>query len=245
MALDGALFARAAGLLEPDPWQVGLLRSSAQQKILLMSRQAGKSTLSSVLGLHTAIFQPGSLVLCLAPALRQSQELFRKIKSAYAELGPDVCPVTKENALELEFDHGSRIVCLPGKESTIRGFSGAALLLVDEASRVPDELYQAVRPMLAVSGGQIVLLSTPFGQRGFFHREWTEGGPGWERLKVRAVDVPRIPAAWLAEERARIGDWWYRQEYDCEFVTTEDQVFSYEAVMGALSTEVQPLFGGM
>ena len=119
-ALDGALFARAAGLPHPDPWQVDLLRSPAQQKILLMTRQAGKSTVSSVLGLHTAIFRPNSLVLCLAPALRQSQELFRKIKAAYAALGPDLCPVTKENALELEFEHGSRIVCLPGKESTIR-----------------------------------------------------------------------------------------------------------------------------
>ena len=98
--------------------------------------------------------------------------------------------------------------------------------------------------MLAVSGGNIVLLSTPFGQRGFFHKEWTEGGSGWERVMVKATDVPRIPAAWLAEERARIGDWWYRQEYDCVFVATEDQVFAYDIVMGALSTDVQPLFGG-
>ncbi|MDQ3175559.1 MAG: hypothetical protein M3Q91_17935, partial [Acidobacteriota bacterium] len=100
------------------------------------------------------------------------------MKDALASL-PFAVAVASESALELEFSNSSRIVALPGKESTIRGFSGVSLLIVDEASRVPDELYQAVRPMLAVSGGDIVLLSTPFGKRGFFHHEWTEGGADW------------------------------------------------------------------
>lgn len=117
------------------------------------------------------------------------------------------------------------------------------LLVVDEASRVDDALYQAVRPMLAVSGGRIILLSTPFGKRGFFHHEWTEGGSEWERVLVTAEQVPRIPKAWLANERAAIGDWWYRQEYMCEFVETSDTVFRYDDVMAALDADVTPLFG--
>jgi len=32
--------------------------------------------------------------------------------------------------------------------------------------------------MLAVSGWRIVMLSTPFGNRGFFYKEWSEGGAG-------------------------------------------------------------------
>jgi hypothetical protein len=36
----------------------------------------------------------------------------------------------------------------------VPGFSAVWLPLVDEASRVSDELYLAVRPMLAVSGGR-------------------------------------------------------------------------------------------
>lgn len=42
-----------------------------------------------------------------------------------------------------------------------------------------------------------------------------------------------------------IGDWWYRQEYMCEFVETEDQVFRYDEVMAALDASVKPLFGGL
>jgi hypothetical protein len=47
---------------------------------------------------------------------------------------------------------------LPGTQKSIRGFSGAALLIVDEAARVDDALYYAVKPMLAVSGGSLLML---------------------------------------------------------------------------------------
>jgi hypothetical protein len=58
-------------------------------------------------------------------------------------------------------------VGLPGTEATIRGFSAVSLLLVDEAARCSDELYLAIRPMLAVSDGTLWLMSTPF-QAGIF-----------------------------------------------------------------------------
>jgi hypothetical protein len=225
-----------------DAWQRDVLTSTAHQQILLVTRQGGKSTCSSIRALHRALYTPASLVLLLAPSYRQSKELFRKVKGALAAL-PFPAPLTSESALELEFTNGSRIVALPGKEATIRGFSGVSLLIVDEASRVADELYQAVRPMLAVSGGDILLLSTPFGKRGFFHHEWTEGGADWHRTKVTANDCLRIPRNWLEQERQSIGDWWFRQEYMCEFVESVDSVFRYEDIQRALDPKVTPLFG--
>ncbi len=225
-----------------DAWQRDVLLSDAHQIILLVTRQGGKSTVSSIRALHRALYTPASLVLLLAPSYRQSRELFRKVKDALAAL-PFTVPLASESALELEFANLSRIVALPGKEATIRGFSGVSLLIVDEASRVPDELYQAIRPMLAVSGGNILLLSTPFGKRGFFHHEWTEGGADWHRTKITAEECPRISDVWLDQERQSIGDWWYRQEYLCEFVETIDQVFSYDDIQRALDPQVTPLFG--
>jgi hypothetical protein len=153
--------------------------------------------------------------------------------------------VVEETALRLELANGSRVVSLPGKEATVRGFSGATLLVVDEASRVPDELYFGVRPMLAVSGGSLVLLSTPFGQRGFFWHEWSEGGDDWLRVKITAEECPRIDPGWLAREREAIGDWWFAQEYRCEFKDAADQVFAQADVLRALSDEVRPLFERM
>jgi hypothetical protein len=146
------------------------------------------------------------------------------------------------NSLKLELANGSRVQVLPGKESNVRGFSGVSLLIVDEAARVEDALYQSVRPMLAVSQGRIVLLSTPFGARGFFWQEWTEGGSDWKRVKVSAEECPRIPKDWLEKERERIGDFWFDQEYLCRFVDSVDQIFSSDDIFRAVTSEVKPLW---
>ena len=240
LALDRVAFARALGV-SPDPWQHALLRSSADRTLLNCSRQSGKSTMSAVLALHCALYHPGSLILCLAPALRQSQELFGKVAGFYRDLGRPV-PPQGERKLSLELENESRIITLPGSEKTIRGFSGVSLLLVDEASRVEDELYYAVRPMLAVSGGSLMMLTTPYGKRGVFFEEWT-GGREWARYEVPARDCPRITPAFLEEERAALPSYIFRQEYECSFEDTEDQIFTHEMVQAAVTPEVKPLFG--
>ncbi len=230
--------------MTPDAWQAELLQSDWQRALLLCSRQAGKSSVSAALAAHGAQYQPGSLTLLLSPGLRQSGELFRKVKNFYHAL-PNAVSVRQESALQLELANGSRIIALPGKEATIRGYAGVDLLVIDEASRVDDALYYSVRPMLAVSGGRLICLTTPFGKRGFFHQEWTEGGDDWHRIKITAADVPRISAEFLEEERRALGEWWYLQEYFCEFMETTDQVFSYDLIQAAMSSDVLPLFGSI
>jgi hypothetical protein len=241
-ALDPVSFAREGLGFTPDPWQQEALRWSGKRLLLNCCRQSGKSTTAAILGLHRALFWPGSLVLLVSPSLRQSSELFRKVSEGIEKL--DLPPrKVEDNRLSVTFANNSRIVSLPSTESTIRGFSGANLIIEDEAARVPDELYIAVRPMLAVSGGRLILLSTPFGKRGHFFKEYTEEGRDWERIRIPATECPRITAEFLQEERASLGDWWFRQEYMCEFVETVDQVFTYELVMSTLSDEIKPLFG--
>ena len=242
-ALDPVLFAKEGLRFTPDPWQEKALRWSGKRLLLNCSRQSGKSTTAAILALHRAIFYPSSLVLLVSPSLRQSSELFRKVQDFLKGLPQEQQPeLVEDNKLSLTMRNKSRIVSLPGSEGTIRGFSGASLIIEDEAARVPDDLYFAVRPMLAVSGGRLILMSTPFGKRGHFFREWTEGGDTWERIMITAHDCPRITPEFLEEERQALGDWWFKQEYLCEFVETEDQVFTYDQVMTALSDEVKPLF---
>jgi hypothetical protein len=241
-ALDPAAFAAEALGLELDEWQRGVISSTGKRDLLNCSRQAGKSTTAAVLGLHEALYRPGSLTILVSPSLRQSSELFRKVTELREKLSSKP-GLEEDNKLSMTVRGGGRVVSLPGSEATIRGFSGATLIVEDEASRVPDELYMAIRPMLAVRGGRLILMSTPFGKRGHFWREWSEGVT-WQRVEVPATAVPRISAEFLEEERRAMGDWWFSQEYMCEFRESTDSVFSYDAVMGALSNEVKPLFGG-
>jgi hypothetical protein len=65
-ALDLAVWAMQKLGFDPDSWQAEVLRSSNKRILLNCSRQSGKSTITSVLALHTATYQPGSLILCLS-----------------------------------------------------------------------------------------------------------------------------------------------------------------------------------
>jgi hypothetical protein len=239
LALDRVSFAEELGIV-PDAWQRDLLRSGAERVLLNCCRQSGKSTMSALLALHRALYHPRSLILCLAPSERQAKELFGKVTNFYRELH-GAAPAHSDRKLGMQLTNGSRIEALPGSERTIRGFSGASLLILDEASRVDDGLYYAVRPMLAVSGGSLMMLSTPYGKRGVFFEEWSQG-VGWERYEVPARECPRIPASFLEEEQRALPARVYRQEYECSFEDTEDQVFSYEDVAAAISPDVRPLF---
>lgn len=239
MALDPVVMARRAGIIADD-WQSDMLRSTAPQTLLNCARQTGKSTTTAALAVWTALYDPGALVLLLSPSLRQSGELFRKCISVYGSLDRPV-PPDSETALQLRLDNGSRIISLPGREETIRGFSGVRLLVVDEASRVPDDLYYSIRPMLAVSGGRLVALSTPAGKRGWWHSEWVEGGDSWQRVQVRAQDCPRIPAAFLEDERRHMPAAIFAAEYECAFTDAEGSVFRWDDIQAAL-VDAPPLF---
>lgn len=237
--LSPALWTREALGFASDRWQAEVLNSTAKKTLLCCSRQSGKSSVSAIAALHTAIFQPSSLTLMVSPSLRQSSELFRKFLG-YLNLLPDM-PVRNENTkLSITLDNNSRVVSLPGSEATIRGYSAVDLLLIDEAARVVDDLYFAVKPMLAISRGRMLALSTPFGKRGWFFNEFSEG-IGWQRHSIKATDCPRISPEFLEEERRSMPNAIFQAEYMCEFTETLDSVFGYEDVMAAMDNDIPEL----
>jgi hypothetical protein len=243
-AQDAVEFARARFKFEPDEKQAEVLRSEARQGVLNCTRQWGKSTVSAAKAVHRAFTRPKSLVLVASPSHRQSGEFVRKASEMVSML--DIRPRGDgDNDISLLFPNGSRIVGLPGVEGTVRGFSAVSMLLIDEASRVDDAIYRALRPMLAVGKGDLWLLSTPFRKRGFFYSAWDTGGPGWHRVRVPATECPRIPREFLEEERRhQKGD--FGMEYMCEFMEDGNSVFNRDLVMKALDPNVTPFdFSGL
>lgn len=254
----------AAGM-KPDRWQLSLLSSPSSRILVTCSRQSGKSTTVAALALGTAIRYPKSLTLIFSPTQRQSSELFRKVKEFYrclehpvdwkenpfskpyhveeeqTKLGP-MEQIEQWSVLQLELTNQSRIVSLPGNVDTIVGYSAPKLVVIDEAARVKDELYQGIRPMLATCDGKLVCLSTPKGKRGWFWEECEEKQGDWHRIRVKADQCPRIPKEFLREERLALGERWYKQEYEISFEAATDSMFAEEDIKAMINTELQPLF---
>ena len=191
------------------------------------------SSMAALLSLYMAEVEPGSLIILLSPTQRQSGELLHTVA-----LINDGAGVAQDSATRIEFENSSRILSLPGSEKTTRGYAGVDLLIIDEASRVDDELYYSVRPMLAVSGGRLIGMSTPFGKRGWFYDEWAKG-VGWMREKVTAWECPRITKEFLEEERETLGPLWFAQEYECQFIDATSSVFALDAIDLVFEEEVE------
>lgn len=220
-AVDPPQIMDAAGQVA-DPWQRDLLYANDRLILVNCSRQVGKSTTVSAKAVHQSVLKEGALTLILAPSLRQSIELFRKVRQFIKASA--VLPVVKDTVLTVEFRNGSRIIALPGSDGTVRGFSAVDLLIVDEAAFVGDALYRSVRPMLATSRGQMVCLTTPFGKRGFFYEEWVDDRSPARKFSVRWDQCPRIPQDFIEDERRALGPF-FPQEYEGQFLDLAGAVF--------------------
>ena len=234
-----------------DPWQRDVLISDRRRKLCLVTRQGGKGTVATLAAIEKMIGDVGSKTIVLAPTEDQSKRLLNRIREGYALL-PAAPRIITDVASEFRLINGSHVRAMPGSERSVRGIDAVDLLVVDEAALVPDELYAAVRPVLATTDGEELDLSTPHGKRGWFYlavqRATGEDPPAHMHfVKVTAPEISRIKPGFLANERSELGDFVYRQEYLCEFVDDETQLYATDLVMGALSTTASsfglPTFG--
>jgi hypothetical protein len=240
-ALDPVAWCRQQLNFSSDPWQSSVLQSAHPRILLNCARQAGKSTVSALLGVHRAIYYPESLILMVAPSERQSGELFR-IAAGFLNQLPDLPELEEDNRTSCQLSNASRLVSVPGSEKTIRGFSGVDLLIVDEAARVLDETFTAISPMIATSGGRLIYMSTPAGKRGRFYQEWIDGGMDWYRYEVPASECPRISPLFLEQERRSLGAFSFEQEFFCKFHEAEDSVFRLSDLLAAFTDDIEPLY---
>lgn len=238
---DPVLWASEVLNFHPDLWALRVMTLPARYVIENVSRQAGKSTCSAAMAVHQSVFFPGSLVLVVSPTLRQSGELQRKAMKFYDLVDPRHEGLAEDTKLSIQLLNGSRIIALPGQEDNLRGYSAPSLIIEDEASRVSDDLYTAIRPMLATNSGRLVLLSTPNGKTGHFHKIWTEGGPEWLKIKVTANEISRISKEFLDNERLNMTESQYLQEYFGEFMEAEGAVFSSDLFKSLANPAIRAL----
>ena len=185
------------------PWQKAVLDDSSTRICINGARQSGKSTIMSGVCSHHAKYNPKSLSVILTPSLKQSQEDIIKILE-FISHDPDYPKLIKtggDGIISLE--NGSRILVVTASDDAARGFSKPGIVLFDEASRIDDSVFAAVRPMLTGSKrSRIFEISTPNGKKGFFYDHFTGRSKIWSRYLVRGGFDAAVGADGIPEVRA-------------------------------------------
>jgi hypothetical protein len=184
-----------------------------------------------------AFMHPDSLIICIAPSLRQSHEMMRRIKGHLRKLP---IGIIKDSESSTELSNKSRILAVPSNTRTTRGFARCNLLIIDEMAYIEEEDYLGTRAFLAtVPDARLILLSTPHGSRGVFADIWKNSKEDWTRIRVTSEEVSRdtgrIDPDHLRDMRLASSPDWYKMEYLAEFIdSNEFSVFSRELVMRAI-----------
>lgn len=206
IALDRVLYLENLGW-PPFPWQSAFLRSAAKRKCVNGTRQCGKSTIVSSVPAHKAKYSPKSLSIVVAPTKTQAKEDMIKANQ-FISLDRGYPKIIRNNDDEIELANGSRIIVVPATEASARGYSSPDIIILDEASRIPDEVYTSgIIPMLTDNAKcELIEISTPNGKSGFFYKAYHNAT--WERYEIRSpytVDKndPTRLAEYMPEERYR------------------------------------------
>lgn len=158
--------------LQLDRWQEEVLATKGNMCIC-SPRQMGKSTIISKDAGDYAINNPKKSIMIIASVERQAILLFEKVLSYIYSENKKIIKKGKDRPTkhELKLTNGSIIRCLPTGESGygIRGYT-IDRLYADEAAFIKEAVWAAVTPMLSTTGGDIILLSTPFGIENYFYR---------------------------------------------------------------------------
>ena len=226
-------------LFKWDKWQDDVLNHDGNIT-LRTGRQVGKSEVISAKAVKFATENPGTTTMIIAASQRQSSLSFENARANF-DILVEKEPVYKERPTmtRIMLINGSRIYSLPAGRTGyfIRGFT-IDMLIADEAAYIPETVWNAVIPMIAVSRklkgmGLIILLSTPFGKGGYFYNSFTD--KDFKAVHVSSEDCWRIPKDFLKKEKQRMTKAEYRQEYQGEFTDEWNQFFSTDLIKNSMT----------
>jgi len=228
---------------EPFEYQEDFMDKDNDRKAFVSGRRVGKSRTAGWLALWKAATFSGAEVLVTAKAQRQSMEMFNQIVNEIEDsrVSKEQWGIVNKTRTEINFDNGSRIIALPvGRDgSNIRGYGGRNnMIIVDEAAFIDDSIFQQVfSPMMAVGNGDFILLSTPFGKKGFLWERFNDDS--WHTVQVPTSANPLVPDSFIEEQRKNLTNTQFKQEILGQFDEASNSFFTREELMNCVEEDVK------
>ena len=245
---DPAGFCKEVLGLALTSYQKRLLETGSRRVLLRWARQTGKTTALACLCIIHASQHPGSVVLVVAPGLRQSRILGERVRELLGRMPRGLRKAVLDQQLRtiFRFRNGSQITVLPNSENQLRGFT-ADLIVVDEAAFFHNDetiFRNILPPMLATTGGSLVVSSTPWGRNTVFYQ--LNQDPSYEKHVVTwrdAVREGRYSPEFLAHlERERTTrPQVFKMEYEAEFAEEADTWLTQDLLAGSIGEDLEYL----
>ena len=196
--------------MQLDKWQTEVLAHEGNLTVC-SGRQVGKSTVIAQKAAMYALSNPGVSVIIGAAIERQASLIFWTLRNFLVDNFKSKIK-GKMTLKFIELRNKSKIRCVPIGDTGvgIRGFT-ANMLIIDEAAFVNEKAWRGITPLLATTQGSLILISTPFGDEGYFVDCMND--PTFKHWHVSSEDCPRITKEFLEGEKRRLTKLEYAQEY--------------------------------
>lgn len=239
--LDNAEGCIGRELLE---YQRAWVNDKSRFKIGLWARQTGKDMAATAEAVFHCHLHPRTTWLIVAASERQALESLEKAKDwAVAMKGTiERCSQNRTttgavlSSAEIVLGNHSRIIALPARPETVRGYSANVILTEFAFHDDPAAIWRALFPSVSnpLRGGpkRLRIISTPNGPGDRFHELWTKTDTKYAKHRVTIHDAVRRGLN-IDVEELRSGlndpDGW-AQEYECEFLDSGGVLLPYELI---------------
>jgi len=240
--------------VEPDNWQAEMMTAVAKghRRISIRSGHGvGKSTAVSWLAIWYILTRYHAKIVVTAPTSAQLYDaLFAEIKRWVKELPPMLNELLEVKAERIElkqFPQENFISARTSRAEQPEALQGIhaenVLLIADEASGVPEAVFEAAAGSMSGHSATTILLGNPVRSSGFFYDTHTRLANEWWTRKVSCVDSPRVSEAYVKEMASRYGEESnaFRIRVLGEFPRSDDDtVIPMELLELAVQRDVQP-----
>lgn len=205
--------------------------------VIRAGRRFGKSALALNIILREALYNPGRYWI-IAPEYTQAKSIYwRDLVSEF--IPPEIIIKKNDNELILEIrsmvPNKNSIIEFKGsdREDKLRG-AGLKGVILDEYAFQKEHVWdKIVSPMLVQTNGWAIFITTPNGVANHFKKFWdhavaleTEGNPDWKTFHFTSYDNPLIKRENLDNEKARLTEEFFTQEYMAEFAKFTGLIFT-------------------
>lgn len=228
-------------------YQANIWNDKRPNKVLVIHRRAGKTSLALNKLIVEAIQNPNKVYYYICPTQRQAKEVVWKAPEMINKYLP-MEAVEKKNEVELTiyFKNGAQIsVRGADNPDSLRGVNPYGVI-IDEYAQTKSELYDEIlMPILKANGGWVWLVGTPKGKNDFYSKYVrAQHLPNWQVVRLKATESEVLTNEMLEEAKKDMTEKAYSQEFECEFLEGAGNIFR-RITENAVTRGAEAVHGGM